>query len=932
MKPNFALDLSHEGIGLLHRGRSGWLFVGEVALDDPDLGGALNLLRKTATGLSQAGLSTKLLIPSSQILYTTVRAPGPDPASRRMQIAAALEGRTPYPVTDLVFDWSGDGEDVQVAVIARETLDEAEAFAVDHRFNPVCFASTPPEGVFKGEPFFGQTAYAVTILTDDEVEPDDGTVVVTGRADPDSLSAADAPPEPPRKQAPNPAPRIDAGNEWDLDQEAEAALSAALTDASETVSEPVGRAMDVAPDRDGAKQDEPKTENTTSAATGQAVAFASRRTTGGGTAELPAASVPDPVPDVPDPGTLAEKPKTGAPLVGFSSRRSENVAGTRAEPPLRAAKPNDDDALPPPPKPVLKAEAHLASDEAEAAVADPAPDDAVAAPAVVAPISAPEAAPAASLDVAPIATDVPPRHDPVDGAGTAQLAATPRMVSASKIAASFASNGADKLKTAGLGLGRSFLRTASVAKPKPRAPRPADREAEALTVFGARNDQRQRSNRMGLLLTLVLILVLAAIAIWSSFFLSDTVARFFSAPRGAVETAEISTEPTRTAPVAELPGPQEQEASNSAPGTEDIPVVANTDEAVQIATLTPFEDTDLLDFEPELPGEITDTPVDGIGTEGEVLAPPVARLPTPAEAQEMYLATGIWQLAPAQAPVPDEIEIANIYVASIDPSVLTQDAIALPAPGGARTDHRPLSPVTPLPFDTRFDYDDSGFVRATPDGAVTPEGALVIAGRPDPLPLERPTTNLPLPDRQQLAAVKPLPRPSNFGDTVERGRLGGLTRSELASVKPILRPRSAQEAATDAGLDESPTQYAVLTTAMPKTRPGNFSATVENARAAGIKPQSDPTSAVPTAPAIPTRASVAKQATETNAISLKKVTLIGVYGSASSRRALVRLPSGRYVKVEVGDRVDGGRVAAIDTHSLRYTKGGKSILLKMPKG
>ena len=85
-------------------------------------------------------------------------------------------------------------------------------------------------------------------------------------------------------------------------------------------------------------------------------------------------------------------------------------------------------------------------------------------------------------------------------------------------------------------------------------------------------------------------------------------------------------------------------------------------------------------------------------------------------------------------------------------------------------------------------------------------------------------------------------------------------------------------------------------------------------------------------PSIPSRASVARQATEQNAINLGKVNLIGVYGSPSDRRALVRLKSGRYVKVEVGDRVDGGRVAAIGDTELRYVKGGRNITLKLPKG
>ena len=84
------------------------------------------------------------------------------------------------------------------------------------------------------------------------------------------------------------------------------------------------------------------------------------------------------------------------------------------------------------------------------------------------------------------------------------------------------------------------------------------------------------------------------------------------------------------------------------------------------------------------------------------------------------------------------------------------------------------------------------------------------------------------------------------------------------------------------------------------------------------------------APQIPTRASVARQATIENAISLRQVNLIGVYGSPSDRRALVRLSNGRYVKVAVGDRVDGGQVAAIGDSSLQYVKSGRNVTLSLP--
>ena len=46
MKPNFALNLTHESIVLLHRTARGWLEVGSAALDDPDLGEALTYLTR----------------------------------------------------------------------------------------------------------------------------------------------------------------------------------------------------------------------------------------------------------------------------------------------------------------------------------------------------------------------------------------------------------------------------------------------------------------------------------------------------------------------------------------------------------------------------------------------------------------------------------------------------------------------------------------------------------------------------------------------------------------------------------------------------------------------------------------------------------------------------------------------------------------------
>ena len=85
------------------------------------------------------------------------------------------------------------------------------------------------------------------------------------------------------------------------------------------------------------------------------------------------------------------------------------------------------------------------------------------------------------------------------------------------------------------------------------------------------------------------------------------------------------------------------------------------------------------------------------------------------------------------------------------------------------------------------------------------------------------------------------------------------------------------------------------------------------------------------APRIPTKAAVAKQATYKNAINLSNLNLIGIYGTSNNRYAMVRTGNGSYKKVKVGDRIDGGKVAAITASEVRYQKGGRLITLAMPK-
>ena len=316
-----------------------------------------------------------------------------------------------------------------------------------------------------------------------------------------------------------------------------------------------------------------------------------------------------------------------------------------------------------------------------------------------------------------------------------------------------------------------------------------------------------------------------------------------------------------------------------------------------------------------------------------------------------------------------------------------------------------LAPVNPPAPDATFARDADGFILATPEGTLTPEGAIVIAGAPSKRPPLRPATAAPdaVPAENLLAApegviviagrpskVPPLrprdaalPEEATAADPVTAGgvALAGLRPSvrpeglapeqtetvvaaadpALAGNRPKLRPAGLAPAApvepetpdiTDvvAAIARaapvspyvSPTARAVQISRRPDTRPRNFSRVV--ARATDLANQqaaraataaTAPTTSVAATAARPTGntpGGVARAATLQSAIRLRDINLIGVYGRPNDRRALVRLGNGRYVKVEVGSTLDGGRVTAIGDNALNYTKRGKTYALQLPTG
>ena len=175
MTTNFALSLSFDGIRLLQRVADGWHLVGDVVLDSADLKGDLADLREKALSLDPSGLRCKILIPEEQIKYITLETAQTD----INDVMELLEGATPNTLKDLVIDFDRNGGRTFIAAVARETLEEAEAFAKDHKFNPVSFAAIPAPITFKSEVFFGPTKMASSIVGGPIVR-DETSIVVTG--------------------------------------------------------------------------------------------------------------------------------------------------------------------------------------------------------------------------------------------------------------------------------------------------------------------------------------------------------------------------------------------------------------------------------------------------------------------------------------------------------------------------------------------------------------------------------------------------------------------------------------------------------------------------------------------------------------------------------------------------------------------------------
>ena len=74
---------------------------------------------------------------------------------------------------------------------------------------------------------------------------------------------------------------------------------------------------------------------------------------------------------------------------------------------------------------------------------------------------------------------------------------------------------------------------------------------------------------------------------------------------------------------------------------------------------------------------------------------------------------------------------------------------------------------------------------------------------------------------------------------------------------------------------------------------------------------------------------VIREATQVDALPLHEVALIGIVGPTATPAALLRLKSGKILKLAVGDDSPMGPVVGIDQTSLRLKRGNRVQTLRL---
>lgn len=966
MKYDFALDFTPEGVRLLQGSGDDTIVFGSVDFDDPHFDTRVEDLRKEAEEVHGGPFATALLLPHSEVLFHTMKVEE-GTEIKEDSVRSELEGMTPYAIGDLAYDWKSLSKtQVEIAAVARETLAEADGFAAQHGFGPGPFSTAPNPKAFRGQPSFGASERP---MPQPEPEPE---------LEPAPLPESAPAPVP---EAPGPAADLPAPKVADTPQDESAGATAETPPAApkDTVPAPTKT------EKTGAKPDAPA-----AAPAAESKDKPSGKSAGGAPfiddfaepqvarppyraprSETPQPKMGEGIISAPKRASEKPKPDTAAASPSFSSRRTDS-SGSGVATALGAAAAAGAAGI------AGAATAATASrlgsiTERAASLPDggtgssngPRPDPKDAPKSKTGPV------PPTRRTTAPAAPKPSGR-----GAAPGRVAPTPTV---RKVETPDSVSGAAK-----------SLSTA----PGSANPKPPLSEAESLTVFGMRGEPKSRGSAMLPVLIGLVVAVLLAVVVWWTFLsmndVDDTApAVEQSSARPIDETGRDTAALEGTAPVVEAPAEDdtaveettepeaeveraaevEPEANTNAfaqpaptdtaalePGPDD-PLRRSQDApeatryaATGVSTAAPSSSETPTSDNAALEGPQGDSTIrvqDGVAAldapEMASLAAPAPLAPPPppgaqfdldengrvvatpegaVSPQGVRITAGQPPVVPPQAPIrpaPTSDAAAPVEESRLDVPVSEGQPTAVPPqrPAGTTFVATEQAAVGPAPLARP---DDIAVTRRADLDEATEDGDLSLDGPQD---TTEGVVQTPSDAEVLLAALSPRARPERAIDEPEMPQIS----EEQSAVQA--EAVAAAIASVIPGLEEA-TDEAVARSLRPGNRPTNFARTVEQTRqAAPVQVAS--ASAVVT-PRNPTAGAVASRATEQDTIRLNRVNLIGVYGTQSDRRALIRLPSGRFVKVKVGDRVDGGRVSAIDSDKLQYVKGGRQVVLAIPAG
>lgn len=285
---------------------------------------------------------------------------------------------------------------------------------------------------------------------------------------------------------------------------------------------------------------------------------------------------------------------------------------------------------------------------------------------------------------------------------------------------------------------------------------------------------------------------------------------------------------------------------------------------------------------------------------------PVSRRPPPEPATAPEPASAPSEASPSEAAPPE----------AATPETPPPETAALTPPAEAAVPDAPIpdapipdAPSAPEPTAPAAPAPDEATPAAQPDPAATPAPSVIPPARPGPEPAEA------APDPEPVIADVPIPRPRPTREVAA-------VPEEVPDTAAPEPPDTAQPVAPDQiapeidPAEEPPSKFASLQAPKPPARPKNLARRYAAA----------PNPATPIISFRPASKNVRRSATQSG-LPLGKASLIGVLEIDSRRIALLRLPSGRFKRVGLGQVLDGWKVSAIGKTAMRLTKQGQNRTL-----